>query len=269
MGHYWQNSRKWQNRKNQICRSAMSSCSRLKKSSENSNIFAWHINVARFARNIVKWDLYEWFSNIWVLRQWYNVTNMTLLHTSKRWHCVRRWFLVWLIYQKTKYEHSSAVAHVDTQTEERSTTSLSSAEREAAKYTCSLLWWGQAECLILHAISKLLSVRGSQSLLLLGKRLFHAVRTRTVVCEFRMLALTKKNSSESNLTLSPFSLKAFRSVIVSTIRIKPHAGLLYSGIFNELVYLRQTFLQEVTSCHSTNLSHYHDYHVIKAGSCRK
>ena len=146
MGHYWQNSRKWQNRKNQICRSAMSSCSRLKKSSENSNIFAWHINVARFACNIVKWDLYEWFSNIWVLRQWYNVTNMTLLHTSKRWHCVRRWFLVWLIYQMTKYEHSSAVAHVDAQTEERSTTSLSSAEREAAKYTCSQLWWGQAEC---------------------------------------------------------------------------------------------------------------------------
>ena len=142
-------------------------------------------------------------------------------------------------------------------------------ERSGKVYMLSAMM-GPGWVLILHAISKLLSVRGSQSLLLLGKRLFHAVRTRTVVCEFRMLALTKKNSSESNLTLSPFSLKAFRSVIVSTIRIKPHAGLLYSGIFNELVYLRQTFLQEVTSCHSTNLSHYHDYHVIKAGSsCSK
>mgnify|MGYP006888788630 CR=1 FL=1 len=102
-------------------------------------------------------------------------------------------------------------------------------ERSGKVYMLSAMM-GPGWVLILHAISKLLSVRGSQSLLLLGKRLFHAVRTRTVVCEFRMLALTKKNSSESNLTLSPFSLKAFRSVIVSTIRIKPHAGLLYSGI---------------------------------------
>ena len=122
---------------------------------------------------------------------------------------------------------TSAVAHVDAQTE-RSTTSLSSAEREAAKYTCSQLWWGQAECLILHAISKLLrsAARSCYSVTWVSGVCSMPFEANSTVCEFRMLALTKKNSSESTSTLSPFSLEAFRSVIVSTIRIKPHALLL-------------------------------------------
>ena len=78
--------------------------------------------------------------------------------------------------------------------------------------------------LILHAISKLLrsAARSCYSVTWVSGVCSMPFEANSTVCEFRMLALTKKNSSESTSTLSPFSLEAFRSVIVSTIRIKPH-----------------------------------------------